>query len=260
MHHDRPVPSHLCQAARWARENGKRVVLYNTLWQDNERINDYLDAFDAIYCRDSGSAEAVRQAGGEARVVPDMVFASPFSGTQGDAEGGRDADGAVLPPSNEWVVVDSIDRRKSEQLSKFATANGYPFVHMDRIGYERLKKKLFVRTGGYFRGESMVSQFLKVLRSGQHVLSGRFHGTCLAMVLGIPVISVASNTRKLEMLCRDANLPEDLVLKRVPRGTAELDRLAGGLGAHQERVREFVADARSRIDSMFDEIAECFRS
>ena len=259
MHHDRPVPTHLCHAARWARDNGKRVVLYNSLWQDNERLNEYLDAFDAIYCRDAQSAAAIERAGGKAQVVPDMVFASKFPEFRVVAPGARDADGAILPQPNEWVVVDSIDRRKSERLSKFAASHGYPFLHMDRIGYERLRKKLFIRTGGFFPGEALVTRFLKVLRSGQHVLSGRFHGTCLAMVLGIPVVSVASNTDKLQALHADVGLPEDLVLNSVPRRLSGIERVLVELEERQDKVSDFVSHASKRIDAMFDEIADLFR-
>ncbi len=249
MHHDRPVPTHLCEAARWAKEEGKKVVLYNSLWQENEALNRHLEVFDRIYCRDSVSAEAVRAAGASCQMVPDMIFASTFDK--------RDPppDEALL---NELSVIDSIDRKKSERLSKFAAYHGFPFLHMDRIGYERLVRKLFVRTGGYFPGANLVNDFVNVIGSGKRVLSGRFHGTGLAMVLGLPVVSVSSNTSKLEALHRDIGLADGLVLTKVPKRMAGLEKAFAAAEAARPAIATFVKRARLEIGEMFDEIARVF--
>lgn len=246
MHHDRPLPTCLCEAARWAQEQGKKVILFNSLWEGNEALNAYLPSFDRIYCRDSLSAEAVRAAGGKCETVPDMIFATDPK--QWDAA-------APSPHHNELTIIDSIDRKKSERLSKLAAYYGYPFLHMDRIGYERLKKKFFVRTGWFAQKGGLVDGFVKPLRSSRRVLSGRFHGTCLAMVLGVPVVSIRSNTRKQEALLKDVGLPEHLALSQVPKRVEAIESLMEEAESALPQVEAYVAQARVAIHAMFDEIA-----
>ncbi len=244
MHHDRPVPSHLCEAAEWAKREGKRTVLYNTLWEANERLNASLPAFDQIYCRDSVSADAVRAAGATAVVVPDMIFASQFEKSTRHRS------------RNDWTILDSIDRKRSAALSKLASRYVFPFLHMDRIAFERLKKRLFVRTGWFDWEHEGVPIFIETLQFSDHVLSGRFHGTCLAMILGVPVLSVRSNTAKLETLHRDAGLDPDLVFSEVPKRMAALEERAGLAEQAVPKAQAYVSEAREAIGSMFAEIAK----
>lgn len=252
MHHDRPVAAHLCEAAVWAKNQGKKVVLFNTLWEENDQLNRHLRAFDRIYCRDSASAEAIGRAGVPCQVVPDMIFAATFE-SAGKSEKSKDG------TKNELTIIDSIDRKKSEGLSRFANRYGFPFLHMDRIGYERLKKRLFVRTGWFSAEPDFGVRFVETLRHSQRVLSGRFHGTCLAMVLGIPVISVSSNTQKLETLYRDVGLDDSGVWPRVPKKLKELEDAFAQAEAALPDVRRYVEKAGKEIPAMFDEIAEVFR-
>ncbi len=245
MHHDRPLPRHLCEAAEWAAARGKRTVLFNSLWEGNEALNRSLGAFDRIYCRDSASAETVRAAGAEARCVPDMVFATdPFTLAE-----------RIETETNDLTVIDSIDRKTSVRLSRFAAYHGYPFLHMDRIGYERLRKNFFARTGWFERKGDLVLGFVSVMRASRCVLSGRFHGTCLAMVLGIPAVSVRSNTRKLETLHRDIGLPESAVLREAPKRRSKIEEVMARAESAGPEIRRYVDEARTAIRDMFDDIA-----
>ena len=248
MHHDRPVATHLCQAAEWAKGAGKKVVLYNTMWEANERLGRYLGAFDRIYCRDSASAQEIREAGGRCEVVPDMVFASRL----GD-EPPREQE-----TPEEVIVIDSIDRKKSERLSKFAQHHGFPFLHMDRIGYERAKKRLFVRAGWFPDRPDIADEFVERVRRGRRVLSGRFHGTCIAMVLGLPVVSVGSKTRKLEALHRDVCPDNVSVWAEVPKRKEDLDEAFARAEESLLPAGDYVERARATISETFDEIAVVF--
>jgi len=247
MHHDRPVPTHICQAAEWAKEQGKRVVLYNSLWFENQTLTTYLKFFDQIYCRDSASAEEIRTAGHECRTVPDMIFVTSTT----LPELIEDEPVVDLKP----LVIDSIDRMTSERLSKLANHNGMPFMHMDKVGYERLRKRWFVRTGEYADKPSYLPRFLHAVSDADRVISGRFHGTCLAMVFGKPVVSFKSNTPKLEALHRDIGLDADWVLTEPKRTLTETDFVFEGIIREQAKIRCYVDDSRVAIKEMFDQIA-----
>ena len=266
MHHDRPVPTHICEAAKWANEHGKRVVLYNSLWFKNQALNAYLKHFDLIYCRDNASADAIRAAGHECTTVPDMIFATSTTLPEiieeepdhddhhhhGGDEHGQPVD---LSPYEQILVIDSIDRKTSERLSKLANHNGLPFMHMDKIGWERLRKRWFIRTGAYADKPSYLPKFLHAVADANRVISGRFHGTCLAMVFGKPVVSFQSNTPKLEALHRDIGLDPSLVLTKPKRSLAEIERAFEALTPEQARINSYVDDSRKAITGMFDNIA-----
>jgi len=79
MHHDRQLAKAFGKCAEWCKSQNKLVVLYNTVWQENETLNQYLCYFDAIYCRESFRAREIQQSGFQAKVVPDMVFSTPLS-------------------------------------------------------------------------------------------------------------------------------------------------------------------------------------
>ena len=78
MHHDRQLAKQFGECAKWCKSQNKLVVLYNTVWQDNVVLNQYLPCFDAIYCRESFSSRAIQNEGFKATVVPDMVFNTPL--------------------------------------------------------------------------------------------------------------------------------------------------------------------------------------
>lgn len=241
MHDDRPVPTQICLSAARAKKWGWRVVLLNSLWDRNQKLNEFLPVFDRIFCRESDSANLIRSLGFPAEVVPDMIF-------------GTDVRQRNSPePSLPLVVIDSIEREVSAGLGDLARRAKAAFLHMDRVGHERLRRPWFWnRAGRYSPEPEFAEEFLQTLASAERVISGRFHGTCLAFLLGRQVVSVSSNTRKIESLYKDIGLDPSLVLKSTPANWNEPSLWAA---RQAELAHAYVSRAKVQIVGMFDEIA-----
>jgi len=82
MHDDKSRALALLKLASQAKKEGLKTVLYNSLWENNPKGENYLRDFDLIFCRDSFSAAEIEKAHPslKATVVPDIVFATVVSG------------------------------------------------------------------------------------------------------------------------------------------------------------------------------------
>jgi len=89
MHDDRPKAMEIAHAASRSKLMGKKVFLFNTVWQNNRALNSFLPSFDMIFCRDSLSAKALEEAGARATVVPDLIFATRVSPPRPSPNNGR---------------------------------------------------------------------------------------------------------------------------------------------------------------------------
>jgi hypothetical protein len=90
------------------------------------------------------------------------------------------------------------------------------------------------------------------------IVSGRFHGVCMALVLEVPVIGLRSNTSKVEALLKDAGLSG--------RTAGSVEELRGVLARSKledfaftddeiERIRDFRQRASANARAMFAAIA-----
>ncbi len=250
LHHDRPKAVSLCQAARFAAQRGKKVVLINTVWQHNEQLNHFLPYFDLISCRESRSLAAIQSAGHQARVVPDLVF-----------DTGPVEPPAVVRTTRNTVVIDSVDRRTTLRWAWRALFRRYGMLVMHPVNHERLARRPLLLWGLPQRSgaplEVLGLDFASQLGAYSHVISGRFHGCCLAMLLGIPVLGLPSNTHKVEGLFDDAGLGRMAMVRRG--GRHEVDERFRYVEALQYRVRQYVAGAGQQISNLFDEIVRVAR-
>ena len=251
MHDDQPKARGLARAARWASERGKRVVLFNTVWQNNSELNRLLPHLDLLFCRESLSADEARRAGTGASVVPDMVFA---------------ADGDRLPrrcqSAEGLAVLDALDGRLARRLAWRACRCGDVYMPMNGANYERICRRRLLRWALALRCPGSPRppgrDFLEQLSLHRGAISGRFHGTCLCFLAGVPVASIASNTHKIEGLYLDAGLDPALVMRidrrrRLPP-MSEFNRRIESMRRRSDAVRRYVAEAPSKISEMFRRI------
>lgn len=247
MHDDWPKPTALALAAKVSKERGRKVVLYNTVWQNNPALAAYLKYFDLIFCRESLSTEQIRKAGFHALTVPDMTFAKGIPS---------------IDRSTSLAVIDSVNGKAAKQLAWFAIRKRAAFLPFSQSSFDRLhsRKRLgfFLHHRCGTPSEFNVHDTLTRLASAERIVSGRFHGTCLAFNLGKPIASLSSNTHKTEGLYRDIGLDPDQMKSSPFLGwirASSLERQFAYSLANQEKIRAYASKAQRQIAEMFDTIA-----
>ena len=250
MHHDCPKAIELGRAAQAARARHKTVALLNTVWQANSRLNQYLKSMDLVFCRESRSTEQVRCAGHSAETVPDLLFA-----TDTDAMNTCDAKGL-----RQVAVIDSVDRRLAVQLAWYALRHRHAFLTMHEASWKRIRRRpwlaaaLRLQSGQRIRPGT--TQFEQHLSRYRFVLSGRFHGICMAMLLGIPVLGVASNTHKMEGLMQDVGIGSAGLVSTNTLNPELLQFQWSAVSERRAAVRHYVQSARKAIRSMLEKIVD----
>jgi len=245
------------------------VFLINTVF--NERTPEIVARmryFTGIYCRETQSAKLLDAAGVEARVCPDLTFGLDLP------------DDLVFRSGDRIVVLDTTVASKNRRLYRFCLENGLQFQPMRasprlvRITSFRnlLRIARFSATkyagrllpglyafGRYANAVTSSRAFLKRMADETLVVvASRFHGVCLCIKAGVPFLAISSNTPKIEGMLADAGLSDrmfdiddldvDLIRRRAPWSLQ-----------HEERRLHYVAEARQRIDRMFDDIASAMR-
>lgn len=200
MHHDAAGAMAIVRAGAMAASRKLPIALINTVWQENRLANPLLAQCRWISARESFSQAAIAQADMLAELVPDLTLtadpAQLFQSAPGSATGGI-------------VVLDDVRLPLSLALAHYAHAHALPFFPMGsrpslrtRQGWSKMIR-LGLASGWarqFHRGQ------MGAIASASVVITGRFHGICLAILAGRPFVAFASNTHKIEGLLRDAEL------------------------------------------------------
>lgn len=247
MHHDRPAALALGQAAAEAKQRGRYVVLFNTVWEGNDRLNEFLPNFDLIFCRESLSSHAILDNGYHAETVPDMVFAT------------EPPDVSDISRKQGTAVMDSVSSALSRRLARFSILHGYPFFPLSQTNYDRFSRNRLMNGFLTWRGGAPLyywkEDLPKALSRFQRAISGRFHGTCLSFLSATPVASIASNTHKIQGLYKDIGLDPNTIhpVDRAISSKAFERQLQHQL-EHWSLVEDYVTRAPSRIHTMINTI------
>ena len=251
LHHNNGIG--LIARSMIAKEMDKKVFLVNSVWQSNYVIKRHLDLFDGIYVRESLSQDELRHDGCmSARVVPDLSFYK------------CDIENVHTQKSRGAAVIDSVLLGNTVYLSKLALVKGYDMLFMGRWHNRRfIRDNPFLYLLLKIRKPSM-NRFTKGVQdiAGRpFVISGRFHAVCMAMMTNVPCIAISSNTHKVEGLFTDAGIMSDYLITQSELSKSALERacdflLANDHGEYLDRCREYIVNAQSSIDQMFNDIAE----
>jgi polysaccharide pyruvyl transferase WcaK-like protein len=260
MHHDRPGALALMEAGLFAHQMGIPVALINTVWEDNIRANKLLSCCSLVFVRESISAKEIRRAGFDAEIVPDLVLTScPDHLFQNSATN----HGPV-------IVMDDVRRDKAVMLAHYAGARGLQFCRMEPRPSLRAVGAMFwwgrLCAAGRFAPHFSVDQVSKITRASL-VVTGRFHGVCLAILAQRPFVAISSNTHKIEGLLADAQLGEcgvmikDSELETDPFHKIDeaIHRISSQPPDTKERYREscqrYSKNALNAAAAMFQKIA-----
>jgi polysaccharide pyruvyl transferase WcaK-like protein len=268
LHHDSKAARRIAEVPQWAHARRSPAMLINSVYEANSpEIAAGIARYDAVFARDELSRDALAEAGIAANVVPDLTLSWEPPIARGN--------GRLV------VVTDSTVQRTNARLHKMARTIGARYLplmarppqpivkaHADASRWWRYAaKRLLAHAAppGLWRDRwrGLIPDFDDYIawmaENAGLVVAGRFHGVCLALDLGIPVLGVASNTWKIEAVFAGAGLKHRLV--------SSLDELqlrlaSEGIGPFQytpeelERIAAFRAKARTGARAMFQSIRE----
>jgi len=212
-----------------AKEMGISVFLINSGWQYNSLIKDNLSLFDIITVRESNSLkEIVKDGAKNAYIVPDLSFY--VAKTMSIPEIKRDKN---------ILFTDSVISEKKDAIKEIC--------------------KIYKGDMLYMYGDNPLLESLEQLNNYNFIVSGRFHVTCLAMVLQIPVISIGSNTYKIEGLLSDAKINDEYFIddmSNLKESRVKIDNFISKIN-HDDYINksnDYVSNAVCRIEKLFMDI------
>ena len=177
----------------------------------------YKGLSDLLYisARESLSANEVISHGSHCNIVPDLLFASSF----------LNSFTPNTKPSKKTGTTDNA-KKITKQIGPFS----------------------FRYRWGKSPKQAIAADYLNHLSEHQSLTIGRFHAAISACVLGIPFSTWDSNTWKLQGLMSDMGVPHlhfTSLEEAVQATPTEVD----------PKVTLFAADAKLRIEKMFDTLA-----
>lgn len=247
IHHGSTRARQLAAIGPMCRALDRPCCLINATIQGNgETVFRDLAEFTGIWVRESRSQLDLMSAGIRAEVCPDLSFWQEL--------------GQWHPETHKVAFIDSVDKRINQKLEWAAATHGTRLLSMKRSEagealYYPMRSRLArvlsrypqpAATAGAVRSYRGFAEFLARKRG---LVTGRFHGLCFGLNMGIPLAVVPSNTWKSEGLVDDVGLSSSRLLfeqgsvSPQPWSEEELDSLA--------RYRE---SARVRIAAMFKQI------
>lgn len=238
------------EKARMAAEMRKKVFLVNSVWQNNPETKKYLDVFAAACFRESLSYEEARRDGAEnAYPVPDLSFYS--------TDIFRNAAKNFPKERKRVLMVDSTVRKITEKMIDYAYKKQIDMVFMYEKNRRRWSKKWWYRWKNFYYGRCFeLFETPQQLEAYSHLVSGRYHACCLAMMCGCPCLAVSSNTWKTEGMYKDAGIEvERYVLADF---TDKDDRLGRFFEEKHSELREtalsYATEAPKKIEAFYKDI------
>ena len=262
IHHSRPAAIPLLAAGARAKELGKRSVLLNFSWFENDAaIERALRDFDLVSARESMSQEAIRQIRPDCWLVPDLSLCGPVAdGIEREAIGFGDSVNAA-----DSMALDRLRERFNGRFAPIITpkhgvggALGLARFFLADHGADDPRPYRFriAQTSAHVRervGDS--DSFLSLLASFRLLVTGRFHGVTLALCAGTPVLAVSSNTPKIEAVLGDAGLAHWRVTRPQDIDEQLIEKAAIWHQDERENAGRYVASAYERAQQLFRDIA-----
>lgn len=183
----------LAMMGQYAKTIGKKVFLINSVWERNgTHLEELCQNFDLITVRDSWSLKEANRLSSDVILIPDLTwnFIAPLP----------------VEKTREIAVIDSILPDTCELLENLALQNSCEFRTMSgllRPFARAVQREYPSRSIPAALSENDLQQF------GAWV-SGRFHGSILALLHHSPVVAFQSNTSKIQAMLEDIGISEKL--------------------------------------------------
>ena len=261
LHHSRPAGANLLAAGPLAAAAGKRSVLLNFSWFENDRhMADALASFDMLSARESMSQRAVRQIRPDCRLVPDLsLYGAKAHSDRRDGIGFGDS---VLPA----VTADLMKAKKRfggrfvpVRYSEDGARGAYRFLRslVSRQAFwspADLSRSLQSAAAQVLNAQPDSQRLLAAISQLQLLVTGRFHGVALALCANTPVLAVRSNIPKIEPLLDDAGIGSWRLVSPHEIDERLLEKASSWRDGEEASVGKYLASASVEAERLFRDI------
>jgi hypothetical protein len=261
LHHGKRKGKWLLDAGQRVKDNGGKVALVNALWQENPKDwAEIAKSFDVLWCRDKRSADALSlQTGRAVDQIGDLSMFHPFTDHT-----------TTLRQGVSFSC--SVYSEVAEVLAKLSDATGGEFVPVTkalksvspqwsglrrvvRTHYAKRYETRFRAAHQNIRLVGSDTEYLNYLSQKELLVTGRFHGVCLAILSGTPFVAIGSNSWKISALLDDIGLSKERL--QVPKALSP-DMITGRDWRYSDVERKAISQAmqnwRQKGAALFDRI------
>jgi len=268
IHHDAPLGHDLLTAGKSARALGIPACLINTTFDGNSPAvcAPLLADFALVAVRESRSRDALAQLGISAKLTGDLTF-SADDVIIDSPDAGRDHSTGSQPMGFTDSVLADVTcalRRMAESHPDgrylpmhFASrpsraASGSPSLARTRRAAAKVNLTVAKRSPAW--RHFLCSRYRRRIAQLGSLVTGRFHAACFALQLGVPFVTLPSNSHKVEGLLEDIGIVEQRLVK-----LNEIETIRHGVRAfsadESDRIRRYVINVRQTTSQLFDAIA-----
>lgn len=194
FHHDQAEAINLAKCVEIVYGLGKPCHLINCTWESNHLVNSMLPMLASIFVRDCRSRNEIAKLGFESTVSPDLSLYRRTAGFSAKGSG------------RSVTFVDSVYWRVTKKIATVAASLSEDLYVMAPHYWRKPKyARVHIQLG--LRGRMIRKADVSSLQG--LVVTGRFHGVCLAIRDGLPFLAVPSNTSKIESLISDIGISHE---------------------------------------------------
>lgn len=266
IHHNSSYALSLLKIVEYTK---KPTVLMNMTYQENsQQFANLVQRFTKVYVRESMSQAELKKFNIDAKVVPDMTFASSYD--------------IVKKRDQEICITDSHDIRLSEKLYDTALRQHFVFLPIlapyvkysnSKTLFKKIKYAFIMKFGAFLKSFIPLrysylryiyvlpkNQFIEKVGKCELVFTARFHALCVAIQTMTPFLILKSNTHKIEGLLKDVGLTQERIIEksRFEEILANIasDKKKYVFGEEEKnKIQQYLVCAKNSISDMFDEIS-----
>jgi hypothetical protein len=218
IHDDSRTARRIAALGRQCAASGTAAWLINASVHDNgPAVLEGLAAFRRVWVRDAASRRSLAGAAIAAELVPDLTL------SWREAPIHRGSSGPLY-------ITDASEDAKSKRLLALARHSGARFVSLRTVppraadGRANPRRRWLTAkrlaaaalplspwTARHAPAFGDVDALASALAAAGGLITGRYHGVCLALRTGTPFLAIAGNTTKIDDLLADAGLGHRLV-------------------------------------------------
>jgi hypothetical protein len=261
IHHDRPAGEWLLAAGQHARRLGKKAAIINMTWNANgARYTELASHFDLISVRESQSAEELVAGGIFPRIVPDLaLFHQPPVGLPRDGTGYTDC---VVGPTALTLYRQMAALRAQPISLLYGRRSPRDFIISlrrflpGRTAFAPNAAAAALR-GAVTDWRSQLPDrdaFLNWVARRRLIVTGRFHMLIFALAARTPVLTVRSNTHKIESTLADVGLASWRCIDACAIDPVVAERASRWDEGEKRSLEAFIADGRQKMRQLFIDI------
>lgn len=215
-----------------AKKLDKKVVLINTVWQNNsEKYEQLLNYIDLISCRESRSYNALPHfAKDKAFIVPDIAFYGNITKDK--------------IKNDDLIFTDSVLQENTKILEFYA---------------KKFNKKIYYMTGPIIEN-CLNEEIYQKMSQNSKIITGRFHALVLGIKYGIPTFCIPSNTHKIEGLLEDVELTNYYIDTIDDFEQKIINFINSNHDDFIEKSYKYYIESQTKIEKLFKYIFDTFVS